>query len=79
MRKGGRICYVVGNRRVKSIQIDLDYFTAEMFEKCGCRHDITIVREIPNKRMPSKNSPTNVAGAKGDTMSNEYIVIMTKL
>ena len=79
VRKGGRICYVVGNRRVKSIQIDLDYFTAEMFEKCGFRHDITIVREIPNKRMPSKNSPTNKAGAKADTMSNEYIVIMTKL
>lgn len=79
VRKGGRICYVVGNRRVKSIQIDLDYFTAEMFEKYGFRHDITIVREIPNKRMPSKNSPTNKAGAKADTMSNEYIVIMTKL
>ncbi len=79
VRKGGRVCYVVGNRRVKAIQIDLDYFTAEMFEKCGFKHEITIVREIPNKRMPSKNSPTNKIGEKVETMSNEYIVILTKI
>lgn len=78
IRKGGRVCYVVGNRRVKTIQINLDYFTAEMFEKCGFKHEITIVREIPNKRMPSKNSPTNKTGEKVETMSNEYIVILTK-
>lgn len=78
VRKGGRICYVVGNRTVKGIQIPLDYFTAEVFERFGCKHDITIVREIPNKRMPSKTSPTNIAGDKVNTMSNEYIVIMTK-
>lgn len=79
VRTGGRVCYVVGNRRVKSTQINLDYFTAEMFEKCGFKHEITIVREIPNKRMPSKNSPTNVAGEKVETMTNEYIVILTKI
>lgn len=79
VRKGGRVCYVVGNRRVKSVQINLDYFTAEMFEKCGFKHEITIVREIPGKRMPSKNSPTNKPGETCDTMSNEYIVILTKL
>lgn len=79
IRKGGRVCYVVGNRRVKAVQINLDYFTAEMFEKCGFKHDITIVREIPNKRMPSKNSPTNKTGEKVETMSNEYIVILTKI
>ncbi len=78
VRKGGRICYVVGNRTVKGIQIPLDYFTAEVFESFGCKHEITIVREIPNKRMPSKTSPSNVAGDKVNTMSNEYIVIMTK-
>ena len=76
--KGGRICYVVGNRTVKGTQIPLDYFTAEMFEKYGFKHDITIVRKIPSKRMPSKNSPSNVTGQKLATMSNEYIVVMTK-
>jgi DNA modification methylase len=78
IRIGGRLCYVVGNRTVKGIQIPLDYFTAEMFEKNGFQHKITIVRSIPNKRMPAKTSPTNEPGKKVDTMSNEYIVIMTK-
>lgn len=78
VRSGGRVCYVVGNRRVKETQISLDYFTAEVFEKYGFKHDVTIVREIPNKRMPSKNSPTNKAGDKESTMTNEYIVILTK-
>ena len=78
IRKGGRICFVVGNRTVKGIQIPLDYFTAESFEKEGFTHETTIVREIPNKRMPSKTSPTNKPGAKVATMSNEYIVVMTK-
>lgn len=78
VRKGGVVCYVVGNRNVKGVQIPLDYFTAETFERCGLHHITTLVREIPNKRMPSKTSPTNVSGMKVDTMSNEYIVILEK-
>ena len=79
VRRGGTVCYVVGDRRVKGVQIPLDYFTAEMFEKFGFKHKITIVREIPNKRMPALTSPTNKAGAKVSTMSHEYIVILNKL
>ena len=79
VRSGGTICYVVGDRRVKNVQIPLDYFTAEMFEKFGFKHKITIVREIPNKRMPAETSPTNKVGAKVSTMSHEYIVILNKL
>lgn len=78
VRDGGIVCYVVGNRNVKGVQIPLDYFTAESFERCGFTHVTTLVREIPSKRMPSKTSPTNVAGMKVDTMSNEYIVILKK-
>lgn len=79
VRIGGTVCYVVGDRRVKGVQIPLDYFTAEMFEKFGFKHKITIVREIPNKRMPALTSPTNKAGEKVSTMSHEYIVILNKL
>ena len=79
VRSGGTVCYVVGDRRVKGVQIPLDYFTAEMFEKFGFKHKITIVREIPNKRMAALTSPTNKAGAKVSTMSHEYIVILNKL
>ncbi len=78
VRKGGVVCYVVGNRRVKNVQIDLDYFTAETFEKCGFKHLITLVREIPNKRMPSKTSPSNIKGDNITTINREYIVIMRK-
>ena len=35
IKSGGVVCYVVGNRTVKGVQIPLDYFTAEMFEKNG--------------------------------------------
>lgn len=78
IRKGGIVCYVVGNRNVKGVQIPLDYFTAETFERFGLHHITTLVREIPNKRMPSKTSPTNVSGVKVNTMNNEYIVILEK-
>lgn len=78
VKEGGMVCYVVGNRTVKGIQIPLDYFTAEMFEKNGFKHINTVVREIPNKRMPSQTSPTNEKGKKVSTMCHEYIVILEK-
>ncbi len=78
VRIGGRICYVVGNRNVKGIQIPLDYFTIEIFERNGFKHLNTFVRSIPNKRMPSKTSPSNKAGVNVSTMSNEFIIIMEK-
>ena len=78
VRVGGRICYVVGNRNVKGVQIPLDYFTIETFEKNGFKHIDTLVRNIPNKRMPSKTSPSNKKGAKVSTMIHEYIIIMEK-
>lgn len=79
VRVGGTVCYVVGNRTVKGIQIPLDFYTAEMFEKCGFEHITTIVRCIPNKRMPSKTSPTNKPRDKVSTMTNEFIVILKKV
>ncbi|MCK9561267.1 MAG: site-specific DNA-methyltransferase [Bacteroidales bacterium] len=78
IRKNGRVAYVVGNRTVKGVQIPLDYITVELFEQNGFEHITTIVREIPNKRMPKENSPTNEKGKKSSTMNNEYIVIMEK-
>jgi DNA modification methylase len=74
----GIVCYVVGNRRVRDVQIPLDYITAEFFENNGFNHLNTFVRRIPNKRMPSKNSPTNKTGELASTMVNEYIVVLQK-
>ena len=69
------ICYVVGNRRVKDIQLPTDEFVVSAFEKHGFSHKETIVRNIPNKRMPVKNSPSNIPGQTSTTMQEEYIVI----
>jgi hypothetical protein len=48
------------------------------FERNGFTNYQTFTRNIPNKRMPSKNSPSNVAGRTEETMSKEYIIIMRK-
>ncbi len=71
-------CYVVGNRTVKGVNIPLDTITADLFEKNNCKHIKTIVREIPNKRMPKRNSPTNETGKTASTMNNEFIVVCQK-
>lgn len=73
-----KVCFVVGNRTVKGVQIDMDFITAEFFESLGLTAENIFVREISNKRMPSKNSPTNQAGKTSNTMLYEYIVVMQK-
>lgn len=78
VKRKGFVCYVVGNRTVKGIQIPNDEITKQMFEKFGFEHIETIVRNIPNKRMPLKNSPSNISGETSDTMRNEFIIILQK-
>ena len=69
------VCYVVGNRRVKGVMLPTDEFVVETFRQHGFMHKITIVRNIPNKRMPKKNSPSNIAGETSTTMHEENIVV----
>ncbi len=78
LRPGGYACFVVGNRRVKSVTLPTDEITVALFARNGFEHVETIVRRIPNKRMPSQNSPTNEVGKKDSTMNFEYIVVMQK-
>ncbi len=78
IKHNGYACYVVGNRRVKDTTLPTDEITKCLFEKYGFKHKNTFIRNIPNKRMPSKNSPTNKIGKTATTMNNEYIVIMQK-
>ena len=78
LEEGGYACYVVGNRSVKGVTLPTDQFTAWAFEKAGLEYVCTHTREIPNKRMPSTNSPSNVAGETGKTMDKEYIVVCKK-
>ena len=69
------ICYVVGNRRVKGVMLPTDEFVVDTFRQHGFVHKTTIVRNIPNKRMPKKNSPSNIAGKTSTTMHEENIVV----
>ena len=69
------VCYVVGNRRVKSVTLPTDAFIQYAFGKYGFEHEETIVRNIPNKRMPLSNSPSNIPGKTDTTMREENIVI----
>ena len=69
------ICYVVGNRRVKGVLLPTDEFVVDAFRQHGFVHKTTIVRNIPNKRMPKKNSPSNIAGETSTTMHEENIVV----
>lgn len=78
VRHGGVVAYLVGNRRVRDVELQTDIITAKMFEKFGFTHEKTIVRDILNKRMPSKTSPTNNRGQKVKTMAHEYLVILRK-
>ncbi len=78
VKHGGHVVYVVGNRRVRDVELPTDIITARMFEKYGFIHEKTIVRDIINKRMPSKTSPSNGKGKKVSTMKHEYIVVLRK-
>jgi len=78
IKKGGFASYIVGNRRVKNETLPTDEITREFFEDNGFKHIDTLVRNIPHKRMPARNSPTNVVGKLSTTMNHEYIVVMQK-
>lgn len=79
VKRSGKSIYIVGNRRVKNIQLPTDQFIAEKFEEYGFRHLFTYERILGNKAMPFKNSPTNKVGQRVSTMTHEYIVVCKKI
>ena len=80
LSKNGHVCFVVGNRTVKGINIPTDKIMIEMFKSIGeYEHIVTYERKIPNKRMPKLNSPSNKIGEKVTTMCNEFIFILKKV
>ena len=71
-------CIVIGNRLVKQVRIPTDFIIAELSQKIGFTCEDIFVRNIPGKRMPIKNSPTNIAGESEETMIKESIVVLRK-
>lgn len=78
LKRKGYACFVVGNRTVKGINIPNDRITKELFVGNNFEYVETFIRNIPNKRMPLRNSPSNIVGDTASTMKNEYIVICRK-
>ena len=70
--------WVVGNRTVKGELLLTDRIISEIAGEYDLEHICTIGRNIINKVMPSLNSPTNEAGVKSSTMTNEHIVVLRK-
>ena len=80
LAKNGFVCFVVGNRTVKGINVLTDKIMSEMFMAHGNYKQIALhQRAIQNKRMPKITSPTNIKGETSPTMSNEYIFVLKKL
>ncbi|MGN0649402.1 MAG: hypothetical protein ACI4KM_03120 [Oscillospiraceae bacterium] len=78
-RSGGYQFWVVGNRTVKNELLQTDVIITELAPQYGLTPVYTIDRNIPNKVMPAQNSPTNVSGAKGSTMTMEHIIVLRKV
>ena len=77
-RSGGYQFWVVGNRTVKNELLQTDVIITELAPLYGLTHIFTVDRNIPNKVMPSQNSPTNVSGATGSTITIEHIIVLRK-
>lgn len=75
---GGYHFWVVGNRTVKNILLQTDVIISELAEQYGLETVYIIDRNIPNKVMPSLNSPTNKSGKTVTTMTMEHIVVLRK-
>ena len=77
-KTGGYQFWVVGNRTVKNELLLTDKIISELAVQYGVVPVYTIDRNIPNKVMPARNSPTNVTGATNSTMTMEHIVVLRK-
>ena len=77
-RSGGYQFWVVGNRTVKNELLKTDVIITELAPLYGLTPIFIVDRNIPNKVMPSQNSPTNVSGATGSTITMEHIIVLRK-
>lgn len=76
LRPGALCAWVVANRTVKGVTLRTNRIIPELSVRHGFEWLTDIARNIPNKRMPLANSPSNVAGARSATMTREHVVIL---
>ncbi|HME50683.1 MAG TPA: DNA methyltransferase [Candidatus Lokiarchaeia archaeon] len=75
---GRKCCFVTGNRTVKNIRIPTDKIIIDLGKQIGFEHITTFYRNIPNKKMPLWNSPSNVPGTTAPLMDRESIIVLEK-
>ena len=78
MTKNSYQFWVVGNRTVNQDKLKTDIIIREISKHYNIQYLCTIDRNILNKVMPSKNSPSNITGETVTTMVNEHIVVLKK-
>ena len=78
MTKNSYQFWVVGNRTVKEENLKTDIIIKEISQHYNIQYLCTIDRNILNKVMPSKNSPTKVSGKAISTRVNEHIIVLKK-
>lgn len=78
LKSGGYFVLVTGNRTVKKVYLRTDIIITEFAEHLGCSTEKICSRNILNKRMARKNSPTNKPGKTVNTMMTENIIILRK-
>jgi len=83
LKQGGRCCYVIGNTKLKGIEILNAEVFAESLQYSGFKLDRIIKREIPYKILPQKRDEKTGRFANNDKANTEaypieYIVIGLK-
>jgi hypothetical protein len=76
VKRDGFAVFVIANRKVRGIKLPTDKIIVEMLPEF--EFVVSLPRQIPNKRMPLRNSPSNIPGETDTTMLEEYIVILRK-
>lgn len=76
LKKDKYLVLIIGNRRVDNKVVPLSDITSEYLENCGLKLEVTITRNIPQKRMPRKVS--RVDNTSVESMNQEYVLIFKK-
>ncbi len=84
LKPGGRCCYVIGNTRLRGIDILNAEVFAESMQNSGLVIDRVIKREIPSKILPQKRDAETGRFAKNGEENfhaypTEYIVVGKKI
>ncbi|MCM1322515.1 MAG: site-specific DNA-methyltransferase [Bacteroides sp.] len=78
LKHGAYFILVTGNRTVKKVYLRTDIIITEFAETLGFSTEKIYSRNIINKRMAIKNSPTNEKGKTASTMMTENIIVLRK-